>query len=162
MLPLFSIIQSCFTSLTIPQLKPTDHSSTFSVTIDIIGILLLWNSVFFYMRIWNEGGYLARMIRECISGMKIFFCVYLMYLLSFAQGFYFLSYANANPDYHFVPSLWHAFRYCYLAALGDFTYKPYFSGSTIVSGRLIQAKNRNDPHTELPSISLVFPIIYSQ
>jgi len=107
--------------------------------VEITGILLLWYGAFYYLRIWNEGGYLARMIRECISGMKVFFLIYLMYLLSFAQGFYFLSYANADSDFHFVPSLWHAFRYCYLAALGDFTYKPYFSGKL---GKIDAANNK--------------------
>lgn len=71
---------------------------------------------------------MARMIKEVIIGMKMFFLIYLMYHLSFAQGFYFLSWANANTDYHFAPTLWRAFRYSFLAALGDFTYKRYFSG----------------------------------
>lgn len=95
---------------------------------DIIGTLLLWYGAFYYFRIWAEGGYLARMIKEVIIDMKLFFLIYMMYHLSFAQGFYFLSWANANPQYHFAPSLWRAFRYSFLAALGDFTYRPYFSG----------------------------------
>jgi hypothetical protein len=35
--------------------------------------------------------------------------------------------------------MWHAFRYCYLAALGDFTYLGYFSG--LNSARTVSANN---------------------
>ena len=125
---MLSIIQSCMTAKFTCQLKDDEYISPFHTSVDIIGTLLLWKGAFYYLRIWNEGGYLARMIMECISGMQVFFLIYLLYLLSFAQGFYFLSWANANPAYHFAPTLWHAFRYCYLAALGDFTYSGYFSG----------------------------------
>lgn len=67
-----------------PQLKPNEYIGQFNTSIDIIGTLLLWYGVFRNFRIWDEGGFLARMIRECISGMKVFFLIYMLYLLSFA------------------------------------------------------------------------------
>ena len=99
-----------------------------NTAIDVLGILLLWYNAFYYLRIWNEAGYLARMIIEVIIDMKMFFLIYMMYHLSFAQGFYFIAHANSNQDYNFAPNIWIAFRYSFLTALGDFTYWGYFSG----------------------------------
>ena len=98
-----------------------------------MGIILLWYGAFYYLRIWNEAGYLARMIVEVIADMRMFFLIYMMYHLSFAQGFYFISFANSNKDFQFAPNIWVAFRYSFLTALGDFNYTPYFSGKKLKS-----------------------------
>ena len=84
MLPLFSIVQSTIVSEFQPALPPDQSSDLFNVTIDVIGTLLLWYGAYYYLRIWNEAGYLARMITEVIIDMKMFFMIYIMYHLSFA------------------------------------------------------------------------------
>lgn len=105
----------------------TGWSSTAYMFIDTFGILMMWLNTFFFLRIWEIPGYLARMIMEVIADMKIFFVVYCLFHMAFAHAFYFLSYASLRK-HQFITDYWHAFRYSYLTALGEFSYTPMFHG----------------------------------
>ena len=95
--------------------------------IDTYGTLTMWLNSVFFLRIWDTPGYLVRMITEVITDMKLFFIVYVFFHLAFAQAFFFLAHAS-KKQHRFVDNYWHAFRYSYLTALGDFVYTPYFAG----------------------------------
>lgn len=128
--PLIALVQSC--AYSIYMTEETDHfmsgwSATIYMFIDTFGILMMWLNTFFYLRIWEVPGYLARMIMEVISDMKIFFVVYCFFHMAFAHAFFFLSYASLK-EHQFITDYWNAFRYSYLTALGEFSYTPMFYG----------------------------------
>lgn len=100
------------------------------------GILLLWLNAFFFLRIWDSTGYLARMILEVLADMKVFFMIYVMFHFMFAHTFFYISKAS-KADHRFLDDYFHAFRYSYLTALGDFQYKPFFDGSAEVNGKMV-------------------------
>ena len=112
--------------------------------IDTFGILMMWLNTFFFLKIWDTPGYLARMIMEVIADMRIFFVVYCFFHMAFAHAFYFLSYAS-KKEHQFITDYWNAFRYSYLTALGEFSYTPMFYGSAFNPkvGDMVHAETNN-------------------
>jgi len=127
LIPLFACAQSVILSLYKDEPKNGEAMHWYPAVCTVIGIFLLWQNLFYYLRISRETGYLARMIEEVQKEMRVFFIIYMMSHFAFAQGFLFISLSSpAQTPHQFAHNYMTALRYSFFTALGDYQYYPQF------------------------------------
>jgi len=86
-----------------------------------ISSLLMWFKVLSFMRMYNETGYIIRMLQQVAWDIRIFMFILLITLLAFADAMYTISRSNDEGKEYFGSYL-EALINAYLLALGDFSY----------------------------------------
>ena len=66
------------------------------------------------------------MIEEVEKEMVVFFIIYLISHLAFAEGFFFISMASIDSKMQFTMTYGEAIGYSFFTALGAFNYQPHF------------------------------------
>lgn len=99
-------------------------TSLFQTAAETIGVILMWFNVFYYLRIWPNTNYLARLVIEVFREMRIFFVIYMIVHFAFAECFFFVSNASSQ-DYRETQTYFDSFRYSFLIALGNFNFSRF-------------------------------------
>jgi hypothetical protein len=72
----------------------SDERYKIEPTLMAISGLVMWTKILNFLRLFDESGYLIRMIIEVILDMKIFMLILLITVFAFADAFYTISRAN--------------------------------------------------------------------
>jgi hypothetical protein len=80
----------------------------------------MWIKFLYFLRIFENTGYLIRMITEVIVDMRHFFLVLLVTIAAFGDAFLKISMSNMNEDKQFTTNFVDSLIFTYRMILGDF------------------------------------------
>jgi len=89
------------------------------VPLEALSTLFMWLKFLYFLRIYENFGYLIRIVQEVVVDMRFFLCVLLLTVFAFADAFLSISMANP-PDSRFTTDFTDASLYVYRMILGDF------------------------------------------
>lgn len=91
--------------------------------LEVVSIFLLWSKAFYYLRIWTETAYIAKMVVQVGYDMKVFLLITAIAHCALGQVFLFIS--MASGEYAFVDTIFSGFRVSWQSGLGDFPYNKF-------------------------------------
>jgi hypothetical protein len=91
--------------------------------LEVISIFLLWSKAFYFLRIWTETAYIAKMVGQVGYDMKVFLLITAIAHSALGQVFLFISMASGK--YAFVDTIFSGFRASWQSGLGDFPYDKF-------------------------------------
>jgi hypothetical protein len=99
-----------------------DHSgasdSVYQTFFEAVSIMMLWFQLFVYLSAFNKTNYLTRMIREVFQQIQVFFLIYMIFHLGFAELFFYIS--SSSSEGKFVETYIDAIIYSFVTALGEY------------------------------------------
>ena len=103
-------------------LKEFDMQFSHSTERSILSIItfFMWMKFLYFLRIFQNTGYLIRMITEVVVDMRHFFLVLSITIAAFANTFLTLAYGNPEGDDRFINGFVESLIYTYRMILGDF------------------------------------------
>lgn len=78
--------------------KQDSLSKQIKASMESLAIIMLWFKAFYYLRIWDETNYLARMVLQVVKDMSVFGIVYSISHFGAGQGFLIIS-MSSSEDY---------------------------------------------------------------
>lgn len=87
--------------------------------IETLGILCMWQNLFYYLRIFDRTNHLFRMITEVAKDMGAFLLIFIITHVAFAETFFYVSSSSAK-QFQFVGNFFDAFRYSFMISLGTY------------------------------------------
>lgn len=112
-------------SFSISEQLGLKSDKSLDVLLQTITTFLMWFKLLYFLRIFENTGYLIRMIFVVIYDMKIFFLVLLLTLTAFSDSISVISQASEDENLVFTRGFFTSIIYTYRIALGDFSFDDF-------------------------------------
>jgi len=131
-LPICSITMSCIQSLTTNENKGLEYANRYSTIFETLGTLCLYLYFCYYLRLIDQTNHLTKMITKVTQKMSVFFLIFFITHLAFAETFFYVSSSSGSEFQIFNNNgFFDAFRYSFFISLGTYDLSKYnFEGVT--------------------------------